>query len=483
MVEVLSLVLISVPIFYSLKSSIKIRGEIKSSRDFFLFHEGLVSAKLRNSITASNLSVASVIFSFLGLGFAYKIAAIVSPITWLIGFLILIRIYPKIKGLSTRTLHGYLSYRYKTPVIGYIASIATIIGFLGTYGIEILVSTKITSALFPSIPPLIIALILSSIVAIYTSLGGFKAATQIDTSRLRIIYVGVLIGCIYSFYIAYINSESFDNIKNVIISENFGFSNLTLLFLISLSILNIPWQLVDMSIWQRLVACESSNDIKKGLKQSVWIIGISWFILILLGISLYFFPNFESPENGDFTTPFLSYLLKNPYVFAIFAAGCFAAMMSTADSLLIASVQTLTQDIVYPNSKLSDKSVPDENLGLVDKKILSFGKSWVLILGIISPVIIYLSNLFIPGILDLFFIILSAQLTLLSSIIVAIYNRNSHQYRVLAMISIILGLLTSFGMFANMLFNPSMETFLWAPIISLAVSLVPWIFSIFISSK
>jgi Na+(H+)/acetate symporter ActP len=148
MIIVFSLVAILIPICYSIYSSYKIRNQIKSSRDFFLFQEGLVPAKLRNSITASNASVASVIFAFLGLGYSFKIAAIISPITWLLGFLILIWVYPRIKNIKGKTLHGYLSMRYNNRSIGSIASIASIIGFLGTYGIELLVSIKITTFLF-----------------------------------------------------------------------------------------------------------------------------------------------------------------------------------------------------------------------------------------------------------------------------------------------------------------------------------------------
>lgn len=484
MIVILSVIGILIPIVYSIYTGYQTSKEIKSSRDFFLFHEGLVPAKLRNSITASNASLASAIFSFLVLGYSFKVAAIVSPITWLAGFFILIWVYPKIKDLASRTLHGYLSFRYGTKTIGYIASIASIIGFLGAYGIELLVSIKITSVLFPAFPPIVIAIVLSVIVAAYTALGGFKAATQLDSFRFYLTLSGLAVVFGFSYYLAYTNRGSLENLQQVISRDNYGFSNLTLLFLVSLAVLNIPWQLVDMSLWQKLVACESVNDIKKGLRQSIWAIGILWTLLIILGLSLNFFPNFIAPENGDFAALFLTYL-KNPIVFAFFAMGCFAAMMSTADSLLIASVQTLAQDVLYPHKDSQDlvKPTSDNTVTDLDKNILSFGRRWVFILGIASPIIIYLINLIIPGILDLFFLIYCAQLTLLVSVCVAIFSKNPKRFKTIAIVSISIGLLAAFGMFIKMLLNPSMETFLWAPIISVAVSIIPWGLSPIFKSK
>jgi len=469
-----------IPIGYSLYGSYKASKQIKSSKDFFLFHEGLIPQKLRNSITASNLSLASAIFSFLGLGYYYKLAIIISPITWLLGFFILIKVFPKIKDLSKRTLHGYLAFRFQSKTIGYIASIASIIGFLGAYGVELLVSIKISGSLFPNIQPYSVAFVLSIIVAFYTFLGGFKAATHLDTFRLYLTYVGLLVVFLFSFRFAYQNVGSNQNLFHILSKDNWGISNLTPLFIVSLTLLNIPWQLVDMSVWQKLVACDNTYVIKKGLRQSISFTGIFWLLLIALGISLNFFPKFITPANDDFASLFLNYL-TNPIVFALFAMGCFAAMMSTADSLLIASVQTLTFDIVFTHKKpgvpLDDSSY---NSSHQDKNILQFGRTWILILGISAPIIVFLINLIIPGILDLFFLIYCAQLTLLVTILVAIFNKNPIRYKVIAVISVVLGLLTACAIFTKMLFKPNIETFLWAPIISVIASIIPWFFTPFL---
>jgi Na+/pantothenate symporter len=475
----LAILMMLVPIGYSLYKGWEAYKQITAPGDYFLFPKGFISSKLRDSITASNVSLGSAIFAFLSFGFSFKVAAIISPITWLAGFVILIYVFHRITGLSSgRTLHGYLAFRYDSVGIGYLASIASIVGFLGTYGVEVLVAIKLFRVIVPhDVSDIVLAISLSFIVTTYTALGGFKAASHADTFRLRGTVLGIAVAFFYSLYIAY-TSPTFQQtwLPESISSDFFGFSSLTILFVASLSLLNVPWQLVDMSVWQRLVACKGKEDIKKGLRQSVAFIAVLWLVLILLGMLLHYFPGFAAPDNGDFATPFLSYL-RNPLIFALFAAGCVAALMSTADSLLIASVQTLVMDVFFPHkspdllfAKASTEADQD-----FSEKLLSTGRKWAWVLGISSPILIYLVNVVIPGILDLFFLIYTAQLTLLASVLVAIYSHNPTRYKWLAAASIVLGLITAFTMFVKMLLSPSMETFLWAPLASVAVSLIPWV--------
>ena len=133
------------------------------------------SEKLRDSLTASNISVGSAIFAFLSFGYSYKLAAFISPLTWLLGFFILYKVFPRIENSEKRTLHGFLANRYDSRFIGYFASLLSIIGFLGTYGIEILVGIKIANVLFPNVSSIYIILGLSLVVCTYTALGGFKS--------------------------------------------------------------------------------------------------------------------------------------------------------------------------------------------------------------------------------------------------------------------------------------------------------------------
>ena len=182
---------VSIPVIWSLWIGFRVFRGINKPSDFFWYPEGMSSEKLRDSLTASNISVGSAIFAFLSFGYSYKLAAFISPLTWLLGFFILYKVFPRIENSEKRTLHGFLANRYDSRFIGYFASLLSIIGFLGTYGIEILVGIKIANVLFPNVSSIYIILGLSLVVCTYTALGGFKAVIDTEKMQLWFSYVGI----------------------------------------------------------------------------------------------------------------------------------------------------------------------------------------------------------------------------------------------------------------------------------------------------
>ena len=422
---------VSIPVIWSLWIGFRVFRGINKPSDFFWYPEGMSSEKLRDSLTASNISVGSAIFAFLSFGYSYKLAAFISPLTWLLGFFILYKVFPRIENSEKRTLHGFLANRYDSRFIGYFASLLSIIGFLGTYGIEILVGIKIAKVLFPNVSSIYIILGLSLVVCTYTALGGFKAV--IDTEKMQLWFSYVGIAAVFGFLISH--NENVLSLETLA-SDHWGFSNLSVLFVLSLIVVNVPWQLIDMSVWQRVCSMRDQKDIKKGLSQSIYSIGISWCVLISLGVLLNYFPDFTAPSNNDYGSLLLSYL-QEPWAFALFAAGCFAALVSTADTLLIASIQTFVFDILYPSHSL--KTIEDTNDPEKMKGLLRYGRKMVYLFGLISPLFIYLVSIVIPGVLDLFFLVYSAQIILLIPICVAIFREDCVRMRKYAIFSLSAG--------------------------------------------
>ena len=291
---------VSIPVIWSLWIGFRVFRGINKPSDFFWYPEGMSSEKLRDSLTASNISVGSAIFAFLSFGYSYKLAAFISPLTWLLGFFILYKVFPRIENSEKRTLHGFLANRYDSRFIGYFASLLSIIGFLGTYGIEILVGIKIANVLFPNVSSIYIILGLSLVVCTDTALGGFKAV--IDTEKMQLWFSYVGIAAVFGFLISH--NENVLSLETLA-SDHWGFSNLSVLFVLSLIVVNVPWQLIDMSVWQRVCSMRDQKDIKKGLSQSIYSIGISWCVLISLGVLLNYFPDFTAPSNNDPLRPIL----------------------------------------------------------------------------------------------------------------------------------------------------------------------------------
>jgi Na+/proline symporter len=475
----LYILLILAPIVYSLHRGFRAYKEIRHPGEYFVYAKDFGNEKLRDSIVASNVSLGAAIFAFLGFGYNLKVAALISPLTWLPGFLLLLIVLPRVTDLGTgRTLHGFLAHRFNSPAIGYVASVASIIGFLGAYGVEVLVAVKLFSILIPQQSwDVGFALGLAVVVTAYTVMGGFKAASHADSFRLVATLSGIALVLGYVIY----RIAKADTVPGLdqLAAGTYGFEGLSLLFVGSLVVVNLPWQLVDMSVWQRLSAVRDKNDIRRGIRASIPWIGIVWVGLISLGILLHFLPAFSAPENGDYASAFLAYL-DNPFVLGGFTAACIAALMSTADSLLIAAVQALVMDVFYPHRephRLLSGDAAESNPEFA-KQVLHVSRKWTWILGISAPVFIYMLSLLIPGILDLFFLIYSAQLALLATVVAALFTKDPERFRTVAVFSLGAGLSAAAVMFALMLQVPSMDKFLWAPLVTVVASIAPWIIAV-----
>lgn len=60
---------VSIPVIWSLWIGFRVFRGINKPSDFFWYPEGMSSEKLRDSLTASNISVGSAIFAFLSFGY------------------------------------------------------------------------------------------------------------------------------------------------------------------------------------------------------------------------------------------------------------------------------------------------------------------------------------------------------------------------------------------------------------------------------
>ena len=157
-----------------------------------------------------------------------------------------------------------------------------------------------------------------------------------------------------------------------------------------------------------------------------------------------------------------------------FLEGKAPAMGLTYSTLLIASIQTFVFDILYPSHSL--KTIEDTNDPEKMKGLLRYGRKMVYLFGLISPLFIYLVSIVIPGVLDLFFLVYSAQIILLIPICVAIFRKDCVRMRKYAIFSLSAGFLASVYMMVWMLFHPVEYVYLSAPLVSILVSAIPWFF-------
>ncbi len=120
---------------------------------------------------------------------------------------------------------------------------------------------------------------------------------------------------------------------------------------------SLVFTMAGAEMWQRAFAARSAQAAQKGMFLGTTVYFYSVFITVIIGLSAYILlPNLnELYGSGDAAVPALVIEMLPPYIRGLALAGLFAVLMSTADTYILVSVQTITKDIgktVYPAMSL-----------------------------------------------------------------------------------------------------------------------------------
>jgi SSS family solute:Na+ symporter len=285
-----------------------------------------------------------------GLGFVMGISGSWLLFTGLVGaWLAAIFIIPRIKKIDAEngmlTYPDFLRHRYGANV-ALAAALISGIGYLGFTGAQILAGAKLAAGtIFSNITfmePLNLALyIMAGIVLFYTVLGGIKAVIYTDTVQWIILLGGLLLlGVPFSI----IEVGGFEALKENLPQEFFSLSNISFIQFVNWFFTIVPIWFIAMTLYQRIFSCKNEKDAKRAF----YLAGLLEYpVMAFLGVFLgmtarIFFPNAE-PEMA------MPMLLKDVLpigITGIVIASYFSAIMSTADSCLIASSGNFTNDII-----------------------------------------------------------------------------------------------------------------------------------------
>jgi SSS family solute:Na+ symporter len=316
-----------------------------------------------------------------GLGFVMGFSGSWLLFTGLLGaWLSAVFIIPKIKSLDMKhkfyTYPDFLRMRYGNKV-ALLAAIISAIGYMGFTGAQILAGAKLCSATLISqapwgLSPLQFSLyVIAAITIVYTVIGGLKAVIYTDTIQWMILLIGLIF---FAIPISLYHLGGWSALRAALPDEFFTLTNVDWVTVVNWMVTIIPIWLIAMTLYQRVYACKDTASAQKA-----WFIAgifeypIMAFSGVFLGMcSRVFFPEVES-EMG------LPLLLKNYLpigIAGVVIASYFSAIMSTADSCLMASSGNVVNDVlqryVFPKAS--------------DKKIMFISQIVTLIIGVVAVV-------------------------------------------------------------------------------------------------
>ncbi|MFP5385580.1 MAG: sodium:solute symporter [Bacteriovoracia bacterium] len=298
-----------------------------------------------------------------GLGFTIGLSGSWMLFTGLCGaWLSAVFLIPKIKKLEKTkrfsTFNDIISHFYGDKV-ALVATFISLIGYIGFTSSQLLAGAKLTSAAFPEISLSAALWIMGAIAVVYTAFGGLKAVIYTDTIQWMILIGGLVF---VGIPLAYTYVGGWEVISATLPASYFSLSSISMDQILEWTLTIIPVWFIGLTLYQRIYACAGEKEAKKA-----WFIAgiLEWPVMALMGTALGLLARvaFETnlfaaigfPTGSNLDTEMaLPLLLKQslvPGLLGLVLAAYFSAILSTADSCLMAASGSAVSDLFLKFSK------------------------------------------------------------------------------------------------------------------------------------
>ena len=376
-----------------------------AEKKYFIGGRNMNGIVLAMTIMATYTSASSFISGpgAAGLTYGYAqawIAAIQVPIT----FLVLGVLGNKLALVSRRvgavTVVGYFKARYKSDALVIITSIGLVVFFIAQMISQFTGGATLISSI-TGLNHVTSLLIFGTVVILYTAIGGFSAVVITDTIQGIVMCLGTFL---FIFYVLKTGGglESIDNglaanlpgVYNDIFSKYTPGGLLSYWILVGFGALGLP---------QTAVRAMGFKDTKS-MHKAMWI-GVLTCSFVIVGMHLAgtwagALVDTDNLPTSDYFIPYIVQKIMPSGIAAIFLAAPMAAVMSTADSLLILATAAIVKDL-WKTYVVKDDPVKNEsyekNVKLVSAILTMVLGVIVMLLTINPPDIIFMLNMFAFG--------------------------------------------------------------------------------------
>ncbi len=322
----------------------------ESSEDYFLAGRTMGAGHVGLSIAATDVGGGFSI-GLGGVGFTMGLAGSWLLFTGLIGaWLSAVLIIPRIKRIDAEnglfTYPDFLRLRYGDRV-ALLAAVISGLGYMAFTGGQVLAGAKLAAGTFLTKAPLglrpvtFAVLLIAGITVLYTFLGGMKAVIYTDTVQWIVLITGLVA---VTIPVTLSELGGLSGLRAALPAKYFSLGNIEPVTFFNWMVSIIPIWLVGMTLYQRMYACRGKREAQKA-----WLIAglfeypVMAFAGAFLGLCARVWFPLAEPEMG---LPMLIADMLPIGVTGIVIAAYFSAIMSTADSCLMASSGNIVNDII-----------------------------------------------------------------------------------------------------------------------------------------
>lgn len=358
----------------------------KNSEDFYVSGRNMSSWHIGLSVVATDVGGGFSI-GLGGLGFSMGLSGSWMLFTGLLGaWLSAVFLIPKVSKLGFDNKFFTFPQIFKhfyTGRVALLAGIISAIGYLGFTSSQVLAGAKLASATISGLSLQTALIVMGLIAVIYTAIGGLKAVIYTDTVQWIILLSGLIF---IGIPVAYTAVGGYDAILETLPPEFLSMSNITFYQILNWAVTIIPIWFVGMTLYQRIYASKSEKEAKKA-----WFIAgfFEWPVMAFMGVILGMLArvaaiqglfegvadaNSIDPEMG---LPILLGTILPIGLMGLMLASYFSAVLSTADSCLMAASGNIMTDILMAFKK---KEFSQKNMLFISQLV-------TLIIGLIAILI------------------------------------------------------------------------------------------------
>ena len=290
-----------------------------------------------------------------GLGFTMGLSGSWLLFTGLLGaWLSAVLLIPRVSGLARKkgflSFPQYLEYMFDKRV-ALLAGLISAIGYIGFTSSQLLAGAKLASSTFPSISLNQALLIMGVIAVVYTVIGGLKAVIYTDTIQWIVLMVGLIF---VGLPFAYVKIGGMEAIRETLQPSFLSLTAISWQRLVNWMFTIIPIWFIGMTLYQRIYAAKDTKTAQKG-----WFIAglFEYPLMAFIGVILGMFAR-VALEKGILTgytmanidaemgLPVLLRTILPVGFLGIVLSAYFSAIMSTADSCLMAASGNIITDVL-----------------------------------------------------------------------------------------------------------------------------------------
>ncbi|MBR8535569.1 sodium:solute symporter family protein [Carboxylicivirga sediminis] len=295
-----------------------------------------------------------------GLGFLMGLSGSWLLFSGLVGaWLSAVILIPKVSRLARErnflTFPQFLEHAFNKKVALF-AGIITAIGYIGFTSSQILAGAKLASSTFPALSMDTALLVMGTIAIVYTAIGGLKAVIYTDTVQWIVLMGGLLF---VALPFAYFKIGGIEIITSTLKPDFLSLTAISWSQIVNWLFTIVPIWFIGMTLYQRIYAAKDTKTAQRG-----WLIAglFEYPLMAFLGVTLGMFARvaFESgiitnyaiaDIDAEMGLPILLRTILPAGLMGIVLSAYFSAIMSTADSCLMAASGNILTDVFKLHNK------------------------------------------------------------------------------------------------------------------------------------